>query len=89
MNDRHFDVIFAGGGLAATLTAYRLRQLRPDLRLCVLEAGEKLGGKSHLVVSRQGYQQRRLALDCAIRRTLLGRTAGALSEAFAYANVRI
>ena len=44
MNKSHFDVIFAGGGLAATLTAYRLRQLRPDLRLCVLEAGEKLGG---------------------------------------------
>ena len=44
MNNSHFDVILAGGGLAATLTAYRLRQLRPDLRLCVLEAGEKLGG---------------------------------------------
>ena len=44
MNKSHFDVIFAGGGLAATLTAYRLRQLRPDLRLCVLEEGEKLGG---------------------------------------------
>jgi lycopene beta-cyclase len=44
MDNRHFDVIFAGGGLAATLTAYRLRQLRPDLGLCVLEAGERLGG---------------------------------------------
>jgi lycopene beta-cyclase len=44
MDTRHFDVIFAGGGLAATLTAYRLRQLKPHLRLCVLEAGEKLGG---------------------------------------------
>jgi lycopene beta-cyclase len=44
MNERHFDVILAGGGLSGTLTAYRLRQLRPDIRLCVLEAGEKLGG---------------------------------------------
>ncbi len=44
MTDRNFDVIFAGGGLAATLAAYRLRQLRPELRLLVLEAGERLGG---------------------------------------------
>ena len=44
MSKHDFDVILAGGGLAATLTAYRLRQLRPNLRLCVLEAGEKLGG---------------------------------------------
>ncbi len=44
MSDQHFDVIFAGGGLAATLAAYRLRQLRPSLRLVVLEAGERLGG---------------------------------------------
>ncbi len=44
MSDRNFDVIFAGGGLAATLAAYRLRQQRPELRLLVLEAGETLGG---------------------------------------------
>jgi lycopene beta-cyclase len=44
MSDRNFDVIFAGGGLAATLAAYRLRQLKPNLRLLVLEAGETLGG---------------------------------------------
>jgi lycopene beta-cyclase len=44
MSDANFDVIFAGGGLAATLAAYRLRQLRPNLRLLVLEAGDRLGG---------------------------------------------
>ncbi len=44
MKNRHYDVILAGGGLAATLAAYRLRQLRPELRLAVLEAGESLGG---------------------------------------------
>ena len=44
MSKRDYNVIFAGGGLAATLTAYRLRQLRPDLRLLILEAGERLGG---------------------------------------------
>jgi lycopene beta-cyclase len=44
MTDRNFDVIFAGGGLAGTLAAYRLRQLRPELRLLVLETGGRLGG---------------------------------------------
>jgi lycopene beta-cyclase len=44
MTDHDYDVIFAGGGLAATLAAYRLRQLRPELRLMVLETGERLGG---------------------------------------------
>lgn len=44
MSDGSLDVIFAGGGLAATLAAYRLRQLRPQLRILVLEAGETLGG---------------------------------------------
>jgi lycopene beta-cyclase len=44
MNERTFDVIFAGGGLAATLCAYRLRQVRPDLRLLIVESGDRLGG---------------------------------------------
>ncbi len=39
-----YDVIFAGGGLASTLSACRLRASRPELRLLVVEAGERLGG---------------------------------------------
>lgn len=38
------DVIFAGGGLASTLAAYRLKMLQPHLRLLVVEAGGRLGG---------------------------------------------
>ncbi len=38
------DIIFVGGGLAATLAAYRLRQRRPELRVLVLERGLHLGG---------------------------------------------
>jgi lycopene beta-cyclase len=38
------DVIFAGGGLASALAAYRLVTARPDLRVVVVEAGERLGG---------------------------------------------
>ena len=38
------DLILAGGGLANGLLAYRLRALRPDLRVLVLEREDKLGG---------------------------------------------
>lgn len=39
-----YDIIFAGGGLASTLAAYRLKMRHPELRLLVVEAGERLGG---------------------------------------------
>jgi lycopene beta-cyclase len=40
----NWDIILAGGGLANGLIAYRLRQLRPELRVLLLEAGDSLGG---------------------------------------------
>ena len=39
-----YDLIFAGGGLASSLTAYRVAQAHPGLRVAVAEAGEALGG---------------------------------------------
>lgn len=39
------DVLFVGGGLANGLIAYRLAQARPHLRLLVLEAADRLGGR--------------------------------------------
>lgn len=39
-----FDVILAGGGLANSLVAWRLRTLRPELSILVLEQGRRLGG---------------------------------------------
>ncbi|MDX2265478.1 MAG: lycopene beta-cyclase CrtY [Hyphomicrobiales bacterium] len=38
------DVIFAGGGLANTLAAYRLKTLRPEVSFLLLEKGGALGG---------------------------------------------
>jgi lycopene beta-cyclase len=38
------DVVFAGGGLASTLAACRLKARRPELRLLIVEAGQRLGG---------------------------------------------
>jgi len=39
-----YDVILAGGGLANGLIAWRLRTLRPGVRVLLLEGGERLGG---------------------------------------------
>jgi lycopene beta-cyclase len=38
------DVILVGGGLANVLIAWRLKAMRPDLKLIVLERGAALGG---------------------------------------------
>jgi lycopene beta-cyclase len=39
-----FDVIIVGGGLAGGLTALKLRMVRPDLDVCLIERGDRLGG---------------------------------------------
>lgn len=39
-----FDILFAGGGLSSCLTALRLSQKRPGLRIGIVESGERLGG---------------------------------------------
>ncbi|MGA0598304.1 lycopene beta-cyclase CrtY [Enterovirga sp. CN4-39] len=42
--EQDWDLILVGGGLANGLIAYRLRQVRPELRVLVLEAAGRLGG---------------------------------------------
>lgn len=39
-----FDLILAGGGLANGLIALRLAELRPELRVAIVEAGATIGG---------------------------------------------
>jgi len=39
------DVVLVGGGLANGLIALRLRTLRPELRVVILESGPRLGGQ--------------------------------------------
>jgi len=39
-----YDYVFAGGGLANTLTAYRLRRADPSLRIAIIERAERIGG---------------------------------------------
>ncbi|CAH0159365.1 hypothetical protein SRABI118_00720 [Massilia sp. Bi118] len=44
MSDQPWDLILAGGGLANGLIAWRLAQRRPELRILLLEQGDRLGG---------------------------------------------
>ncbi|SFC56210.1 lycopene beta-cyclase CrtY [Massilia yuzhufengensis] len=39
-----YDLVLAGGGLANGLLAWRLRSVRPELRILLLEGGERIGG---------------------------------------------
>ncbi len=39
-----YDLVLAGGGLANGLLAWRLRSLRPELRVLLLEGGDHIGG---------------------------------------------
>ena len=39
-----FDIVLVGGGLANGLVALRLSQLRPDVSIAVVEAGNRIGG---------------------------------------------
>jgi len=39
-----YDYVFAGGGLANTLAAYRLRQVDPSLRIAIIERAGRIGG---------------------------------------------
>jgi len=43
-NAEKWDIVFAGGGLANGLLAYRFHQLRPDLNILVVERDTSLGG---------------------------------------------
>ncbi len=38
------DIIFAGGGLASGIAALRLAKVKPDLRVVIMEASDRIGG---------------------------------------------
>ena len=44
MDKPDYDLILAGGGLANGLLAWRLHSQRPELRILLLEGGERIGG---------------------------------------------
>ena len=44
-----FDVAIVGGGVSGAYAAWRLRQERPNLRVRLFEASERIGGRLHSV----------------------------------------
>jgi lycopene beta-cyclase len=44
VTQRHYDIIFVGGGLANCLAAYRLQQIQPGVRMLMIEAQQRLCG---------------------------------------------
>lgn len=44
MTQRHYDIIFIGGGLANCLAAYRLQQTQPGVRMLMIEKQDRLCG---------------------------------------------
>jgi monoamine oxidase len=43
------DIAIIGGGVAGSYAAWRLRQERPDLRIRLFEASERIGGRLHSI----------------------------------------
>jgi flavin-dependent dehydrogenase len=41
-----YDVVIVGGGISGMTAAYELRKQNPSIRLVVLEAGDRVGGRA-------------------------------------------
>jgi protoporphyrinogen oxidase len=51
-----YDVVIIGGGISGLTTAYELKKNKPDTRLIVLEAGNRVGGRTFSVDMRAANQ---------------------------------
>ena len=45
MSERDIDCIVVGAGLSGLSAAYKLKQRQPDLKVLVLEANNRIGGR--------------------------------------------
>ncbi|XP_060079376.1 probable flavin-containing monoamine oxidase A [Ylistrum balloti] len=45
-SERHVDVIIIGAGLSGMSAAYQIHKTNPEINLCVLEANDRVGGRT-------------------------------------------
>ena len=49
-----YDYLIAGGGIAGLYTAYRILKHFPTVKICILEADNRLGGRLHSIPLEEG-----------------------------------
>lgn len=76
-NPNHYDVIIIGGGIGGLMTAYRLTEKAPSLRVCLLERGDPLARRKCPIITKQTVRCVRCP-TCAIMEGMGG--AGAFSD---------
>lgn len=52
--DKEFDVIIAGCGLSGLTAAFELLKGKAGLRVCIVEARKRMGGRLKTVFTREG-----------------------------------
>ena len=76
-NTRTYDVAIIGGGIGGLMSAYRLIEKRPDLRIVLLEKGTKLSERKCPMVTGQAHTCLKCR-HCSIMEGMAG--AGAFSD---------
>lgn len=74
---QHYDVAIIGGGIGGIMTAYRLMEQNPSLKVCILEKGHAITGRACPIVKKTAAHCLRCK-TCAIMEGMAG--AGAFSD---------
>lgn len=54
--EEEYDAVIAGCGLSGLTAAYTLLKQKPGLRVCIVEARERVGGRLKTVLNSEGKE---------------------------------